>query len=58
MTELEYQQKRNALAMSEAPLEVRAKAIEELDAKYKLSDAIKLAEEQFYSSRADIPKGD
>jgi hypothetical protein len=55
MNHSEYKKKRNAFAMSDAPLEARVKAITELDAKYIASrDVIEKARKQIEESKADI----
>ena len=54
MTEKEYIEKRAKLATSLAPLEVIAKAIEELDAKWFELQAPKRAYSLYEDSKADI----
>lgn len=53
MTEEEYNRKREAYSISDAPLEVKDKAIAELDAKYKETKAAKIALKDFEDAKAD-----
>jgi hypothetical protein len=57
MTQKEYQRKRDAIAMSEAPLEQRIRAIEELDELFK-PDSVVVARTQFEESQPDLLKED
>lgn len=54
MTEKEYLKKRDALAVPDAPIEVIAKAIEELDLAWKIEIAKYKAQDDFYESSADL----
>ena len=54
MTYAQYKAKRELLALSDAPLEQRVRAIEELDKKFLDSDSIAKAKKQFDESQADI----
>ena len=61
MTQLEHRQKRERLAVSEAPHADKQKAIKELDDLFYGSSAVELAKQQFEESRADtndIGQGD
>ena len=50
MTQAEYLKKREAYMLSDAPKEVKDKAIAELDAKFGVTKAAKQAMENFYDS--------
>ena len=52
MTHLEYTKKRDAIAVSDAPIEIREQAIKDLDAKY-FKNSTKEARQQFLESSAD-----
>ena len=52
MTQLEYEAKRNMIASSDAPLEVRTKAMEELEKNHGATSSA-IARQQFEESRAD-----
>ena len=54
MTYAQYKAKRDAIALSEAPLEERVRAIEELDKKVLESKSVAKAKQQFAESQADI----
>lgn len=54
MTYAQYKAKREAIALSDAPLEQRVRAIEELDKKVLDSDSVTKAKKQFDESQADI----
>ena len=54
MTHAQYKAKRDAIALSDAPLEQRVKAIEELDKKVLESKSVMKAKQQFDESQADI----
>ena len=54
MTYAQYKAKRELLALSDAPLEQRVRAIEELDKKFLDSDSVAKAKQQFDESQADI----
>ena len=54
MTYAQYKAKREALALSDAPIEQIVRAIEELDKKFLDSDSVAKAKEQFEESQADI----
>ena len=54
MTYAQYKAKREAIALSDAPLEQRMRAIEELDKKVLDSDSVVKAKKQFEESQADI----
>ena len=54
MTYAQYKAKRDAIALSDAPLEQRVKAIEELDKKVLESKSVMKAKQQFDESQADI----
>lgn len=56
MTQVEYLKKRDNYARSEAPLDQRAKAIEELDKSYLQTDSVKIAKQQFEESAPDSLK--
>ena len=52
MTYLEYTKKRDAIAVSDAPIEVREQAMKDLDAKY-LKNPTEEARRQILESSAD-----
>jgi len=54
MTHAQYKAKRDAIALSDAPLEQRIRAIEELDKKFLESNSVIKAKKQFDESQADI----
>lgn len=54
MTEKEYLKKREKLSVSDAPIEVIAQAIEELDLAWKIEIAKYKAQDDFYKSSADL----
>lgn len=56
MTQDEYLRKRNNFANSDATLDQRTKAIEELDKSYLQSDSVKIAQQQFEESAPDSLK--
>lgn len=54
MTEIEYLKKLEAFQVSDAPLEVKEKAINDLKAKFKLTEAANIAREDYFAGKADI----
>ena len=53
MTHLEYTKKRDAIAVSDAPIEVREQAMKDLDAKY-LKNPTEEVRRQILESSADM----
>lgn len=54
MTEQEYLKKLEAYQVSDAPIEVKEKAIKDLKSKFKETEAANIARDDYFAGQADI----